>query len=305
MTYTPAVVLEYLQRTSMSTAQGAVRIGLLLLAGYVALRLLGPVFARLEDVLTRASQLRGAPKPAATTRITTFVGVLRTLTLVTMWSVVFVIVLAQLGLDIRPILAGAGLVGLALGFGAQNLVRDLIAGFFLVLEDQIRVGDMAVVNGTSGQVEAVTFRTISVRDVAGTVHIFPNGGITTLANMTKGWSAYVLDVALDHREDPDRAIAVMRAIAADLAAHPDYAAAVLEPLEVFGVDAVAEAGVVVKARIRTVPLEQWRVGREYRKRLKKAFDAEGIRIPTAQRAVYVAEDTRPLRVLLDHGSSAA
>ena len=116
---------------------------------------------------------------------------LRTLTLVTMWSVVFVIVLAQLGLDIRPILAGAGLVGLALGFGAQNLVRDLIAGFFLVLEDQIRVGDMAVVNGTSGQVEAVTFRTISVRDVAGTVHIFPNGGITTLANMTKGWSAYV------------------------------------------------------------------------------------------------------------------
>ena len=91
----------------------------------------------------------------------------------------------------------------------------------------------------------------------------------------------------------------MRAVAVDLAAHPDYAAAVLEPLEVFGVDAVAEAGVVVKARIRTVPLEQWRVGREYRKRLKKAFDAEGIRIPTAQRAVYVSEDTRPLRVLLE------
>ncbi len=298
MTYTPAVVLEYLQRTGISTAQGALRIGLVLLAGYVGLRLLGGAFTRLESVVTKASQLRGA-KSTATTRITTFVSVLRTLTLVTMWSVVFVIVLAQLGFDIRPILAGAGLVGLAVGFGAQNMVRDLIAGFFLVLEDQIRVGDMATVNGTSGQVEAVTFRTISVRDVAGTVHIFPNGGITTLANMTKGWSAYVLDIALDHREDPDRAIAVMRAVAVDLAAHPDYAAAVLEPLEVFGVDAVAEAGVVVKARIRTVPLEQWRVGREYRKRLKKAFDAEGIRIPTAQRAVYVAEDTRPLRVLLE------
>ena len=305
MTYTPAVVLEYLPRTGATTAQGALRIGIVLLAGYVALRLLGPAVARLEGVLTRASQLRGAQKGTATTRITTFVGVLRTLTLVTVWSVVFVIVLAQLGLDIRPILAGAGLVGLALGFGAQNMVRDLIAGFFLVLEDQVRVGDFAVVNGTSGQVEAVTFRTLAVRDVAGTVHIFPNGAITTLANMTKGWSAYVLDIALDHREDPDRAIAVMRTVAAGLGADKAYTAAILEPLEVFGVDAVAEAGVIVKARIRTVPMEQWRVGREYRKRLKKAFDAEGIRIPTAQRAMYVAEDTRPLRVLLDQGSSAA
>ncbi len=303
MTYTPAVVLEYLQRVGASTAQGALRIGLVLLAAYVGLRLLGPLFTRLESVLSRATQLRGA-QAASTTRITTFVSVVRTLTLVTLWSIVFVIVLAQLGFDIRPILAGAGLVGLAIGFGAQNMVRDLIAGVFLVLEDQIRVGDMAVVNGTSGLVEAVTFRTISVRDTAGTVHIFPNGGITTLANMSKGWSAYVLDIALDHREDPDRAIAVMRAVATDLVADKDYSAAILEPLEVFGVDAVSEAGVIVKARIRTVPLQQWRVGREYRKRLKKAFDAESIRIPTAQRAVYVSEDTRPLRVLLDQGSPA-
>ena len=128
--------------------------------------------------------------------------------------------LDQIGLDITPILAGAGIVGLAVGFGAQNLVRDVINGFFMILENQIRVGDVAVVNGTGGLVEAISFRTITLRDLSGTVHIFPNGTVTTLANMTKEWSAYVMDIGVAYKEDTDRVVEIMRAGGGRAAARP-------------------------------------------------------------------------------------
>jgi len=279
-----------------AAAQSAVRIALVLVGGFILARVLRALLMHLERVLVRAGERTGALVAATRSRVSTLTGVLRALALVVLWSVVTMICLSQLGLDVRPILAGAGIVGLAVGFGAQYLVRDVIAGFFLVLEDQVRVGDVAVVNGTGGLVETLTFRTIGLRDLAGTVHIFPNGGVTTLANMTRGWSGYVVDVEVPFREDPDRVIAVMRRIGDELRADPAHAPLILEPIEVFGVDAFKEASLVIKARLKTAPIQQWAVGREYRRRLVQAFAAEGIESPG--RTLQVGEGGRPLPILL-------
>lgn len=279
-----------------AAAQSAVRIALVLVGGFILARVLRALLMHLERVLVRAGERTGALVAATRSRVSTLTGVLRALALVVLWSVVTMICLSQLGLDVRPILAGAGIVGLAVGFGAQYLVRDVIAGFFLVLEDQVRVGDVAVVNGTGGLVETLTFRTIGLRDLAGTVHIFPNGGVTTLANMTRGWSGYVVDVEVPFREDPDRVIAVMRRVGDELRADPAHAPLILEPIEIFGVDAFKEASLVIKARLKTAPIQQWAVGREYRRRLVQALAAEGIESPG--RTLQVGDGGRPLPILL-------
>lgn len=279
-----------------AAAQSAVRIALVLVGGFILARVLRALLMHLERVLVRAGERTGALVAATRSRVSTLTGVLRALALVVLWSVVTMICLSQLGLDVRPILAGAGIVGLAVGFGAQYLVRDVIAGFFLVLEDQVRVGDVAVVNGTGGLVETPTFRTIGLRDLAGTVHIFPNGGVTTLANMTRGWSGYVVDVEVPFREDPDRVIAVMRRVGDELRADPAHAPLILEPIEIFGVDAFKEASLVIKARLKTAPIQQWAVGREYRRRLVQALAAEGIESPG--RTLQVGDGGRPLPILL-------
>jgi small conductance mechanosensitive channel len=200
-----------------------------------------------------------------------------------LWFVVVLIALSQIGINIGPILAGAGVVGLAVGFGSQNLVRDLVAGFFLLLENQIRVGDVAIINGTGGLVEAISFRTVVLRDQAGIVHVFPNGAINTLANATMDWSAYVIDVAVSYKEDTDRVIAIMRRVADEMKQEAEYDQAMLEPIEIFGVDNFTDTAVMIKARFKTQPSLQFNVGREYRRRLKKAFDTEGVEMPATQR----------------------
>lgn len=285
-----------------SAAQSGLRIAIIVVGGYIAVRLVRIALHRLEALLVKAGEATETVPGATRKRVTTLTGLLRTLSLVVLWAVVAIIGLDQLGLDITPILAGAGIAGLAVGFGAQNLVRDLISGFFMVLENQVRVGDVAVVNGTGGLVEAITFRTIVLRDLAGVVHVFPHGTVNTLANMTKGWSGYVIDVGVAYKEDTDRVVTVMRDVAEELRRDPAYGPVILEPLEVFGVDAFGESEVTIKARFKTLPLQQWNVGREYRRRLKKAFDAEGIEIPFPHRSIYIGEATKPLQVLLKGGN---
>lgn len=288
----------------MSIAGSALRIGLAVLGAYLALRFLRTSLGRLEILLVRAGEPTEIVPGATRKRVATLMGLVHTLALVAIWAVVVIISLGQLGLDVTPILAGAGIVGLAVGFGAQNLVRDVISGFFLVLENQVRVGDVAVVNGTGGLVEAITFRTIVLRDLAGVVHVFPHGTVNTLANMTKGWSAYVLDVGVAYKEDTDRVVAVMERVAEQLRADPRYASSMLEPIEIFGVDDFGESDITIKARLKTLPLQQWAVGREYRRRLKKAFDAEGIEIPFPHRSLYIGELTKPLPVVLQDDGAA-
>ena len=285
-----------------STAQTAGRVVLVLVAGYFGARVLRTLLGQLEHVLVVAGERTGALPGVTRARVATLTSVLRTLALVGLWSIVVVICLSQLGFDVRPILAGAGIVGLAVGFGAQYLVRDVIAGFFLVLEDQVRVGDVAVVNGTGGLVETVTFRTIVLRDLAGTVHIFPNGSVTTLANMTKDWSGYVVDVEVGYREDLDRIVALMRRVAEELRQDPAHGPSIIEPIEIFGVDAFKDASVVIKARLKTRPIQQWTVGREYRRRLLLAFAAENIEIP-ATRVLQVGDAGKPFSVVLMQGAT--
>ena len=284
--------------TGTTIVQSGLRIVLVLLAAYVSLRFLRIALARLEGVLIRTGEKTELVPGATRKRVTTLTGLLHTLSLFAVWAVVAIIVLDEVGLDVTPILAGAGIVGLAIGFGAQNLVRDVISGFFLVLENQVRVGDVAVVNGTGGLVEAITFRTIVLRDLAGVVHVFPNGAITTLANMTKGWSGYVVDVGVAYKEDTDRVVEVMTAVAEDLRKDPRFGPSMLESIEIFGVDDFKDSEVTIKARLKTVPIQQWNVGREYRRRLKKAFDTHGIEIPFPHRSLYMGSASGPLEVML-------
>jgi small conductance mechanosensitive channel len=183
------------------------------------------------------------------------------------------------------VLTGAGILGLAVGFGAQTLVKDVITGFFLILEDQVRVGDVAVVNGIGGAVEQINLRTIVLRDVEGTVHVIPNGEVRTLANRSKDYAYFVLDLGIDYHEDVDRAIDAVKAAFDEVNANPVFAPSILEPLEVQGVNDFTASSVTLRFRVKTIPLAQWDVGRELRRRVKRAFDARGIQIPFPQMAL--------------------
>ena len=229
-------------------------------------------------------------------RLDTLLGILRSIIKVVIWVMVGMLVLRKIGIDIAPIIAGAGIVGLAVGFGAQELVRDLIAGFFMLLENQIREGDVAIVNGTGGLVEHVGMRTIVLRDLSGVVHVFQNGKINTLSNMTKNWSGMVFDIGVAYKEDTDKVAEVIQQVAEELRADPDFRDKILEPIEIFGVDGFGDSAVIMKARFKTVPIEQWAVGREYRRRLKKAFDEQGIEIPFPHRTIYWGEEIKPLEL---------
>ena len=229
-------------------------------------------------------------------RLDTLLSILRSIVKVFIWVMVGMLVLRKIGIDIAPIIAGAGIVGLAVGFGAQELVRDFIAGFFMLLENQIREGDVAIVNGTGGLVEHVGMRTIVLRDLSGVVHVFQNGKVNTLSNMTKNWSGMVFDIGVAYKEDTDKVAEVIQQVAEELRADPDFRDKILEPIEIFGVDGFGDSAVIMKARFKTVPIEQWAVGREYRRRLKKAFDEQGIEIPFPHRTIYWGEEIKPLEL---------
>ena len=167
----------------------------------------------------------------------------------------------------------------------------------MLIEDQVRVGDVVSINGTSGVVEAINLRTIVLRDLGGVVHVVPNGNIQAVSNMTKDWSRYVLDVGVAYKEDVDRVMEVLESIGAEMVRDPKYGPLILSPLEVLGVDDFADSAVVIKAMITTLPLKQWEVGRELRRRINKRFDLEGIEIPFPHLSVYWGEASQPFRVL--------
>lgn len=214
--------------------RSGLRILVIALLTYLLVRVIVAASQRLEDIVghERSPDMQEQLKRARTlsrlvqNALTAFAILLATL-----------MILRELDVDVMPILTGAGILGLAVGFGAQTLVKDLISGFFLSLENQVRVGDVARINGTGGLVEAINLRTVVLRDLEGIVHIFPNGSIETLANLTKDFSYAVIDVGVAYKEDPDKVMAVLGEIGTELAADPHYRLSVLEPLEILGVDA--------------------------------------------------------------------
>ena len=251
----------------------ALRILALAVAAYIVIRIGKAAARRLEREMSRGTGLDVIER---TKRAQTLSRLLQKALSIVIAGMAALMILRELDIDITPVLTGAGIAGLAIGFGAQTLVRDVISGFFLILEDQVRVGDVAVVNGQGGLVEEVNLRTIVLRDEAGTVHIFPNGEVKTLANMSKDFSYYVLTVGLGYDEEVDPAIEAMRDAAASLMSSPEFRPHILEPLEVYGIDAFEPGQLVVKGRIKTVPLKQWVVGRELRRRIAHLFAERGI-----------------------------
>jgi small conductance mechanosensitive channel len=257
-------------------ASSGVRIVLIVLVSWGILRLARAVVEQMSREIAAES---GQDAIERVRRIETLGSLLGSTLAVVVATAALLMILAELRINVLPLLTGAGIAGLAIGFGAQTLVKDVISGFFLILENQVRVGDAVVVNGQSGIVEALTLRTVVLRDVSGTVHIFPNGSITALANQTKDYSYAVVDVTVGLREDPDRVIAILTAIAQEMRTSSPIAASLLAPFEVMGVESLTATAMTIRVRLKTVPLKQWDAAREFRRRLKKAFDAEGVGAP--------------------------
>ncbi|MEE2654553.1 MAG: mechanosensitive ion channel domain-containing protein [Pseudomonadota bacterium] len=223
-------------------------------------------------------------------RAKTLLPLLRTAILVVLVTLVVMVTLSELGLNIGPLLAGAGVIGLAVGFGAQTLVKDIITGLFILIEDHISVGDVVKVGSHSGLVEKLTLRTIQLRDPGGTVHVIPFSEVTTIENLTKDFSRYVFDVGIAYRENTDRVVDVLHELGEKLLKDEHYGELILEPLEVLGVDSFGDNAVVIKARITTKPAKQWVVGREFNRRIKNRFDELGIEMPFPHRTIYFGED---------------
>lgn len=214
-----------------------------------------------------------------TRRIETLARVFRYISSVAISLIAGMLVLSEFGISIAPILGAAGVVGLAVGFGAQSLIKDYFNGFFLLLENQIRQGDVVEVGGKSGLVEDVTLRYICLRDYDGNVHYIPNGLITTVTNMSRGYAYAVIDVSVAYDTNIDDAFAVMRNVARELRAAETFAAKILEDIEIAGVEKWADSAIVLRCRFKTVALAQWDVRREFLRRVKEMFDARGIEIP--------------------------
>lgn len=280
------------------------RVLLILVIAWVAVGAVKLALRRLEYALISRGKEDGEIPTEAAKRAETLSRLLHQGVVIVVWVVAGLTVLREFGVEIAPILASAGIAGLAVGFGAQNLVRDVISGFFMILENQVRVGDVAIVNGTGGLVEKVNFRTIVLRDLSGVVHVFPNGTINSLANLTREWSAYVFNIGIAYKEDVDRVIELMRAVGAELRADAQFGPLMTDDVEVFGVDDFADSAVIIKGRLKTKPIKQWDVGREYRRRLKKAFDREGVEIPFPHRSIYFGEASKPILAELVKGGEA-
>ncbi len=274
------------------------RILLVLLLAWLGMVIVRKTLSQLEQRLLKQSKIAGEPPSESEKRVETLIRLIRQAARIIFWVTTILILLKEIGVDVGPILASAGIVGLAVGFGAQNLVRDFISGFFFILENQVRVGDVAIVNGTGGLVERVKFRTIVLRDVGGIDHIFPNGTVSTLSNLTNDWSAYVFDIGVAYKENTDKVIEVMNKVGSEMIQDEILGSFMLEEPENIGVDKYDNSADVIKGRIKTKPIRQRQEGREYLRRIKLAFDNAGIEIPFPHQTLYFGEASKPIEVAL-------
>lgn len=262
------------------------RIVVILAATLVIRAALHAVIHRMELIVEDEDKTRLSE---AEKRARTLGRILRSTSTALLFFIAAMMILRELGMDIGPLIAGAGVAGLAVGFGAQSLVKDVLTGFFLLLEDQVRVGDVVKAAGVSGIVEYMNLRTVILRDLEGRVHVIPNGQITVVTNMTKEWSRYVIDVGVAYKENVDVVMAALREIGEGLCADPQFGPLILGPLEILGVDDFKESEVTIRIMIKTMALEQWKVGRELRRRIKNGFDERGIEIPFPHRTLFLKE----------------
>lgn len=257
-----------------------IRIFFIFLFAYVATALARRFFEGIRTYAVKVMlRTQGGDQLDIEKRARTVGDVARKAIVSVIWVVAAIMILQELNFDVRPLLAGAGVVGLAIGFGAQNLVKDVFAGFFMLLDNQIRINDVVVINGQGGLVEEVNLRTTILRGEDGAVHLFPNGSITKFSNLTRDFSYAVFSISVDYRNDTDHVIAVLIRMAAEMAAEEQFRSVILAPLEMMGVDQLGGSGVMIKARFKTQPMQQWTVGREMNRRIKKTFETAGIEMP--------------------------
>ncbi|MES2356183.1 MAG: mechanosensitive ion channel family protein [Pseudomonadota bacterium] len=223
-------------------------------------------------------------------RIETLTRVFRYTATVAITVIAGMLILTELGMSIAPILGAAGVVGVAVGFGAQSLVKDYFTGLFLLLENQIRQGDVVDVAGKSGEVEEITLRYMRLRDGEGAVHYIPNSLVTTVTNRTRDFAYAVIDIGIDYKENIDDVLDIMRAVSRDLRNTPDFGPKILTDIEIDGVEKLGDSAVTLRGRIKTPPLEQWSVKREFLKRLKAALDVHNVEIPLPHMTLRVAQD---------------
>jgi moderate conductance mechanosensitive channel len=285
-----ALALRILNINLTNEAMRLVRIVGIIVGALVLLRIIKLAVLHMEQLVEDkdTTSLSEAEK-----RAKTLGKIINSAGIVLVSGIAIMMTLSEFGINIAPIITGAGIAGLAVGFGAQNLVRDIISGFFLIFEDQIRIGDSVRINGAAGTVEAIRLRTTILRDLEGVVHIFPNGEIKQVANMTKEFSYYVINVGVAYKESVDEVMEVLEKTGAELAQDPAFSSLILAPLEILGVDDFTDSQVKIKIRIKTVPQQQWAVGRELRRRIKNTFDSKGIEIPFPHVSVYFGEASKP------------
>ena len=270
-------------------AFNALRIAFILIFAYICTRALSRVLLGLRNYSVRMMLRAGGGSEFEVEKRAATIGSLARKSLFGLiWAVALLMVLKEMNFDVRPLLAGAGVAGVAVGFGAQSIIKDVLGGLFLMMENQIRINDVVVINGKGGLVEEINLRTTVLRAEDGAVHVFPNGSIQTLANLTREYSYYVFSISVAYTEDTDHVIAVLKDLGAQLMADDLYHPAILEPLEIMGVDKLGDFAVVIKARFKTLPSQQWLVGREMNARIIKRFSEARIDMPFPTQTIQFA-----------------
>jgi moderate conductance mechanosensitive channel len=273
---------SFFHRTDTWTplALRGLRVLLILACAWLLTRFVARLLARLRGYAVGVMRRRGEHASGELDmRAATIVLALRKLANSAIWVVALVMSLQELNYKIEPLLAGLGIAGLALGLGAQTLIKDWLGGVFLFIEDQVRIGDSVTISGVSGAVEEINLRTIVLRGETGAVHIIPNGSITILTNFTREYSYYIFETILAHRADAAKALEILGQTAADVAGQERFRPLVLAPIEIMGVDRLGERGASIRARLKTLPSQQYGVGRELNRLVKERFDAAGIAFP--------------------------
>ena len=266
-------------------AHTGLRIGVILAIAWVMLALSRNLIPMLRRQLQKQTD-----DPEQHKRLETLGRVFRYAAAVIITLITGMLVLSEIGISIAPILASAGVAGLAIGFGAQSLIKDYFNGFFLLMENQVHQGDVVTVAELGGFVEEVTLRYIRLRDYEGTVHFVPNGAITTVSNRSRGFAFALVDIGVAYREDVEQVFQVIREVAAEIRADADLGPLILDDLDLAGVDAWADSAVMIRFRIKVRPLQQWTVKRAFLLRLKNEFDRLGIEIPYPHLTIYAGQD---------------
>lgn len=272
-----------------------IKIVLIAVIAYVLKRIIHGVIVRAVRIAVRSEdyQSKEAEEKRENTLISLFTVTLQTLIVL----IASMMILEELGVQIGPMLAAAGIVGLAFGFGGQYLIRDIITGLFVIMENQYRIGDVVNINGIGGSVENITLRKTTLRDMNGTVHHIPHGEIKTVSNLTKDFSRVNMNLGISYNSNLEHVIAVVNEIGSQMAEDPQFKDSILKPIQFVRVDDFADSAIIIKMVGETKVLKQWEVAGEFRKRLKITFDKEGIEIPFPQRVLHITQDSNKTELI--------